>query len=66
MRLQPSTTAGRQGVPPENMMMHLFRYVRRVMAKELYAGGFLHDSIPQDGALIVLYENGIDALDRLL
>jgi hypothetical protein len=61
-----STTSGKQGVPPGNMMMHLWRYVRKVTAKTLYDQGFFTDSIPQDGCLTVFYENDVELIRQLL
>ena len=61
-----STTPGRQGVPPANMMLNLWRYIRKVTAKELYANGFFTDTIPEEGILTVFYENDIELVGRLL
>lgn len=61
-----STTAGKQGVPPENMMLNLWRYIRKVIAKELYANGFFTDTIPEDGKLTIFYENNVEFLRKLL
>lgn len=61
-----ATTSGRQGVPPENMLMHFGRYCRRGLARELYAAGFFSDQVPQTGAITVFYENTIAALDAYL
>jgi hypothetical protein len=61
-----STTSGRQGVPPGNMMMHLWRYVRKVTARALYESGFFTDSIPRDGCLTVFYENDVALIRELL
>jgi len=61
-----STTSGRQGVSPGNMMMHLWRYVRKVTARALYENGFFTDSIPQDGCLTVFYENDVELIRQLL
>jgi hypothetical protein len=61
-----STNPGKQGVPPANMMMNLWRYIRKVTAKELYADGFFTDAIPQEGILTVFYENDVELVKRLL
>jgi len=61
-----STTAGQQGVPPANMMLNLWRYIRKVSARELYRCGFFTDSIPEEGTLTVFYENDVELLRRLL
>jgi hypothetical protein len=61
-----STTSGRQGVPPANMLMHLFRYIRKLAAQSLYAQGFLTDTIPQDGCLTVFYKNDVELIRQLL
>lgn len=61
-----STTAGRQGVPPANMMLNLWRYIRKVTAKELYSYGFFTDTIPEDGTLTVFYENDVELIRRIL
>jgi hypothetical protein len=61
-----ATTSGRQGVPPGNMQMHLWRYIRRVVARALYDRGFFTDSIPQDGCLTVFYKNDVELIRQLL
>jgi hypothetical protein len=61
-----STTSGRQGVPPGNMLMHLWRYVRRLTAKALYESGFFTDMIPRDGCLTVFYANDVALIRELL
>ncbi|MGC9468964.1 MAG: hypothetical protein ACP5HS_10270 [Anaerolineae bacterium] len=61
-----STTPGRQGVPPANMMMNLWRYIRKLTARELYASGFLRDTVPDDGVVTVFHENDVPLLRRLL
>ena len=48
------------------MMLNLFRYVRKLTAKELYANGFFTDTIPDEGVLTVFYENDVELLRRLL
>jgi hypothetical protein len=48
------------------MMLNLWRYVRKVTATELYANGFLRDSVPDDGIVTVFYENDVELLRRLL
>ena len=65
-KLLRTTSAGCQGVPTENMMLNLWRYVRKLTAKELYACGFLNDDIPTKGALTVFYENDVELIRRLL
>jgi hypothetical protein len=60
------TTSGRQGVPPENMMMHFGRYCRKALARELYAADFLTDAIPAIGHIAVLYDNYISQLNNYL
>ncbi len=60
------TRCGARGVPPENMMMHFWRYCRRALAKELYAAGFLTDSVPNTGSITVFYDNEIEELRRQL
>ena len=65
-RLLRSTTASRQGVPTENMLLDLWRYVRKLTAKELYHCGFLTDSVPTEGTVTVFYENNVKMLRRLL
>ncbi|MGE5653266.1 MAG: hypothetical protein ACM3ZQ_03215 [Bacillota bacterium] len=61
-----NTACGQLGVPPQNMIMHFWRYSRRALAKELYAAGFLTDNVPAIGSITVFYDNGIDDLKRLL
>jgi ribosomal 50S subunit-associated protein YjgA (DUF615 family) len=61
-----STNPGKQGVPPANMMLNLWRYIRKITAKELYANGFFTDAIPQEGILTVFYENDVELVKRLL
>jgi len=61
-----STTSGRQGVPPENMMMHLWRYIRKITARELRSREFLTHAVPQDGMLTVFYENNVEQVSGLL
>jgi hypothetical protein len=63
-RLLAATTAGRQGVPVPNMMMHLWRYLRRGVAQGLYAQGLFRDRVPEEGLITVFYENGT-ALDEM-
>lgn len=64
--LLASTTGGRQGVPPENMMLNLWRYVRRSMARGLYAEGILTNRLPETGLTTVFYANDVAMLARLL
>lgn len=55
-----STIVGQQGAPFENMMMNLWRYLRKAVAIKLYENGFLNDKVPVNGSITVFYENGID------
>jgi hypothetical protein len=55
-----STIVGQQGVPPENMMMNFWRYLRKSVAMNLYKNGFLNDKVPQNGQITIFYENDID------
>ena len=64
--LLASTTGGRQGVPPENMMLNLWRYVRRSIARGLYAEGILTDRLPETGLTTLFYANDVAMLARLL
>jgi hypothetical protein len=64
-KLLRATTGGKQGVPPENMMMHLWRYMRRAIARELYACGFFLDQAPETGLLTVFYENKVGYLKEM-
>jgi hypothetical protein len=59
-----STTSGKQGVAPANMYMNLWRYIRKMTAKALYANGFFNDTIPVDGCLTVFYENNVALIRR--
>ncbi len=61
-----TTTAGRQGVSPSHMMMHLWRYIRKVSARTLYDAGFFTDTIPEHGAVTIFYENDVTLLRQLL
>ncbi len=60
-----ATTPGRQGVPPANMMLNLWRYVRKLTARALYANGFFTDTLPEIGLLTVFYENDVEVVQRL-
>ena len=64
--LLASSTGGRQGVPPENMMLNLWRYVRRSIARGLYAEGILTDRLPETGLTTLFYANDVAMLARLL
>ncbi len=66
MKRLRQTSCGSRGVPPENMMMHFWRYCRRALAKELYAAGFLTDDVPSTGSITVFYDNEIEELRRQL
>jgi hypothetical protein len=61
-----NTTAGKQGVTPANMSMHLWRYVRRLTADALYCNGFFTDDVPQTGCATVFYEKNDAFIRRLL
>jgi len=61
-----STTPGQQGVPPANMLLNLWRYVRKLTAQALYANGFFTDDIPERGTLTVFYENEAALLKQFL
>lgn len=61
-----TTSAGRQGVPLENMMMHFWRYCRRALARELYSAEFFTDDVATRGIITVFYDNEIEELSRLL
>jgi hypothetical protein len=60
-----ATTAGRQGVPPANMMLNLWRYIRKVTAQELYASGFFSDALPEEKSLTVFYEHDVERIVQL-
>ncbi|HHX63751.1 MAG TPA: hypothetical protein GX702_02560 [Chloroflexi bacterium] len=55
-----STEVGQKGAPVENMMMNLWRYLRRAIAIELYESGFLSDAVPTKGCITIFYDNRID------
>jgi len=61
-----STTPGRQGVPLANMALNLWRYIRKLTARELYAAGFFTDDLPARGTITVFYEHDIPLLKQLL
>ena len=61
-----TTTAGRQGVPTGSMTMHLWRYVRRIVARALYDCGFFRDDVRESGTLTVFYENDVELIRKLL
>jgi hypothetical protein len=63
--LLQSTASGRQGVPPSRMMMHLWRYARRAVARELYAQGVFTDLVPKTGLITAFYENRVTEIDAL-
>jgi hypothetical protein len=48
------------------MTLNLWRYIRKVAAKKLYANGFFTDTIPEKGTLTVFYENNVEWIRRLL
>jgi hypothetical protein len=61
-----STSPGRQGVPSANMILSLFRYVRRLISRELYNRRFFTDDIPERGTLTVFYKNDVKMIRDLL
>lgn len=61
-----TTAAGRQGVPPQNMMMHFWRHCRKGLANKLYESGFFTDRVPSVGRITVFYDNSIRELNSLL
>ncbi|MFZ5815993.1 MAG: hypothetical protein ACOY93_11890 [Bacillota bacterium] len=61
-----STASGRQGVPPASMMMHLWRYLRRAIAGQMYATGIFTDRAPETGLITIFYANDLRDLDALL
>ncbi len=61
-----ATTAGRHGVPIGSVTMHLWRYVRRIVARALYDCGFFRDDVRESGTLTVFYENDVELLRELL
>ncbi len=61
-----STTPGRQGVPFANLVLNLWRYIRKLTARELYTAGFLTDDLPTQGTITVFYERNIPLLKQLL
>lgn len=65
-KLLYATNAGRQGVPPEKMMLNFSRYLRKLTAKELYKNGFFKDDIPKAGTMTVFYENNVGFLRQIL
>ena len=60
-----ATTPGRQGVPPANMMLNLWRYVRKATAQALYANGFFKEPLTQEKSLTVFYENDVEWIGQL-
>ena len=50
----------------KNLMLNLWRYLRRAVARELYATGFFTDRVPEAGSITVFYENDVEMLDELL
>ncbi len=61
-----TTTCGRQGVPVENMMLNLWRYIRKGIAREMYARGFFTDRARENGVVTIFYENTVKVLAELL
>ncbi len=64
--LLQSTTSGKAGVPIANMNLHLWRYLRRAVARELYAAGVFTDLIPETGAITIFYQNDVEVIHELL
>jgi len=64
--LLQATTPGRQGTPFDNMVLNLWRYIRKLTARELYAAGFFTDDLPTGETITVFYERGIPLLHELL
>jgi len=56
------TTSGKQGVNPDSMLMHFWRYFSRVLAKKLYEHEFLTDNVLIDGCITVFFKNDIEEL----
>jgi hypothetical protein len=50
-------------VPAENMMLNLWRYIRKAIAREMYATGFFMDCVPERGVITIFYENQLEELD---
>jgi hypothetical protein len=64
--LLAGTASGRQGVPAARAAMHLWRYLRRAVARGLYDRGVLTDAVPETGVIVVCYETGSEWIDALL
>ena len=47
------------------MMMTLWKYLRKTVARELYSKGVFTDDIPRNGLLTVFFENGTQGLEGL-
>ena len=60
-----STASGRQGVPVQNMNMHLWRYLRRGVARALYSQGVFTDRVSETGSITVFYENNVEYLKQM-
>jgi hypothetical protein len=64
--LLSSTASGRQGVPDQNMTMHLWRYLRRGICRALYERRFFTDRLPETGLITVFFDNNVEYLNRFL
>jgi hypothetical protein len=64
-KLLLSTAAGRQGVPAGHMSLHLWRYLRRAVAQELYTTGVFTDRVPETGQITIFFENNVEILNEL-
>lgn len=60
------TTSGKQGVSAENMMMNFWRFIRRLYSNRLYTLNYLTDPVPQNGAIVIFYENQCKIIKELL
>jgi hypothetical protein len=47
------------------MELHLFRYLRRAVARELYASGLFSDRVPETGTITIFFENDVEILNEL-
>ena len=61
-----STTSGRQGMPPANGMLHLWRYIRRITAQKLSTNSFFGALNPGQRLESIAYENDIPIIQCLL
>jgi AraC-like DNA-binding protein len=60
MALLSSTLPGKQGVPPDRMIVDLMRYVRMTAHRRLYEDGFYTDSLPKAGTVSVFRDRGVE------